>query len=404
VALGRAGRGVKRFDEIEVGDVESIQRTVTEADVRRFVEMTGDDNPLHVDRAYAERTPFKDVVVHGMLGASLVSTVIGTKLPGEGALWIKQNFDFALPVRLGDDLNVSCTVLKKSERERLLELEARVVNQNSDTVLSGTGLVKVLESTNGQEPAAGPERLKVAVVSGGSGGIGRAICTRLAGDGYAVVVSYRSEADRAQAVVRAIEEDGGSATAVHADVAQPEDVEQLVERAVREYGGVSLIVNNASPRIAAKPLDALSWGDVQHHLDVQVGGAFALAKAAVPAMREQGYGRIVNVTSQVVDGSPTPGWTAYAVAKSALATLSHQLAAELGPAGITVNCVSPGMTDTRLIGDIPEKQRLIAARQTPLRRLATPEDVAGAVAYLASDAAGYVTGETIRVNGGQVMV
>ena len=103
---------MKSFDDIQVGDVESIQRTVTEADVRRFVEMTGDDNPLHVDRAYAERTPFKDVVVHGMLGASLVSTVIGTKLPGEGALWLKQNFDFALPVRLGDELSVSCTVLK----------------------------------------------------------------------------------------------------------------------------------------------------------------------------------------------------------------------------------------------------------------------------------------------------
>ena len=181
---------MKRFDDIEVGDVESIQRTVTEADVRRFVEMTGDDNPLHVDRAYAERTPFKDMVVHGMLGASLVSTVIGTKLPGEGALWLKQNFDFALPVRLGDELDVSCTVLKKSDRERLLELEARVVNQNSDTVLSGTGLVKVLESSNGHsaEPQA---RLKVAVVSGGAGGIGRAVCTRLAADGWAVVVNYR---------------------------------------------------------------------------------------------------------------------------------------------------------------------------------------------------------------------
>ncbi len=395
---------MKRFDEIQVGDVESIERTVTEADVRRFVEMTGDDNPLHVDRAYAERTSFKDVVVHGMLGASFVSTVIGTKLPGEGALWVKQNFDFALPVRLGDELHVSCTVLKKSERERLLELEARVVNQNSDTVLSGTGLVKVLESSNGHHPAEAPERLKVAVVSGGSGGIGRAICTRLAADGYAVVVNYRGDSTKADSLTAAIEEAGGHALAVRADVSVAAEAASLVARAVGEFGGVSLIVNNASPRIAGKPFDALSWDDVQRHLDVQVGGAFALAKAAVPAMREQGYGRIVNVTSQVIDGSPTPGWTAYAMAKSALATFSHQLAAELGPAGITVNCVSPGMTDTRLIGDIPEKQRLIAARQTPLRRLASPEDVAGAVAYLASDAAGYVTGETIRVNGGQVMV
>jgi 3-oxoacyl-[acyl-carrier protein] reductase len=393
---------VKRFDDIHVGDVESIQRTVTEADVRRFVEMTGDDNPLHVDRAYAERTSFKDVVVHGMFGASLVSTVIGTKLPGEGALWLKQNFDFTLPVRLGDELDVSCRVLKKSERERLLELEARVVNQNSDTVLTGTGLVKVLESSNGKQ-AAREARTAVAVVSGGAGGIGSAVCTRLAADGWAVVVNYRSDPARAEALTAAIRESGGRAVAARADLSVPDEAASLVARAVREFGGVSLLVNNASPRIAAKGFDALSWDDVQHHLDVQLGGAFALAKAAVPAMREQGYGKIVNVTSQAIDGSPTPTWTAYAIAKSALATFSRQLAAELGPAGITVNCVSPGMTDTRLIGDIPEKQRLIAARQTPLRRLATPDDVAGAVAYLASDAADHVTGETIRVNGGQVM-
>lgn len=390
---------MKRFDDIEVGDVESIQRTVTEADVRRFVEMTGDDNPLHVDRAYAETTPFKDIVVHGMLAGSLVSTVIGTRLPGEGALWLKQNFDFALPVRLGDELDVSCTVVKKSERERLLELEARVVNQNADTVLSGTGLVKVLESSNGHAPEAKPQ-LKVAIVSGGAGGIGRAICERLAADGYSVVVNHRGDSARADSLVASLD---ARAIAVRADVSDPEQAAALVSCATREFGGVSLIVNNASPRIASKAFDALSWEDMQQHLDVQVGGAFALAKAAVPAMREQGYGRIVNITSQAAEGSPTPGWTAYAVAKAALATFSRQLAAELGPHGVTVNCVSPGMTDTRLIGDIPEKQRLIAARQTPLRRLATPDDVAGAVAYLASDAAAYVTGETIRVNGGQVM-
>ena len=394
---------MKPFAEIEVGDREQIVRRVTEDDVRRFVEMTGDDNPLHVDRDYAERTPFKDIVVHGMLGASLVSTVIGTRLPGEGALWISQNFDFSLPVRLGDELTVSCTVLKKNERERLLELEARAVNQNAETVLSGTGRVKVLESQNGHHEVRPAGPAKVAVVSGGSGGIGRAICAKLAADGWAVVVGYRGDAERAHRVAAEIQAAEGLAVAVQADVARPDEAATLVRRAVGEFGGIGLVVNAASPRIGGKAFDALPWSDVASQIDVQVGGAFALAKAAVPHMREAGGGRIVNIVSQAIEGSPTPGWTAYAVAKSALATFSRQLAAELGPANITVNCVAPGMTETRLIGDIPEKQRLIAARQTPLRRLARPEDVAGAVAYLASDAAAFVTGETIRVNGGQVM-
>jgi len=393
---------VKPFEEIQVGDREEIVREITEADVKRFVELSGDDNPLHVDREYAQSTPFKDIVVHGMIGASLVSTVIGTRLPGEGALWISQNFNFALPVRLGDVLTVSCTVRKKNDRERLLDLDALVVNQDSATVLSGSGQVKVLEPSPRPEPAPG-DQLKVAIVTGGSGGIGGAICERLAADGFAVVVGYRSEQDAARQVADRIAEAGGRAVAVRADLSDAKDADALVQRAVGTFGGVSLLVNAASPRIASTPFEALAWEDVTRQVDVAVGGAFALAKAVVPLMREQGHGRIVNIVSQTIEGAPTPGWTAYAIAKSALAVLSRQLAVELGPAGITVNCVAPGMTDTRLIGDIPEKQRLIVARQTPLRRLATPEDVAGAVAFLASESAAFVTGETLRVNGGQVM-
>jgi 3-oxoacyl-[acyl-carrier protein] reductase len=397
------GRHVKAFSDLRVGDSESIVKQVTEADVRRFVELTGDDNPLHVDRAYAERTSFKDIVVHGMIGASLVSTVIGTRLPGDGALWISQSFAFTLPVRLGDELTVSCTVLSKNEGERVLELEARAVNQHAEVVLTGTGRVKVLEAPASSQDERAERSVRVAVVSGGSGGIGRAICLRLATEGFAVVVGCNSESERARAVVDAIEGEGGRAVAVAADLRNRSSAGQLAERAVRSFGGVSVLVNAASPRIGSKPFGALEWADIASQLEIQVGSAFALAKATVPHMRDQGYGRIISIVSQVTEGPPTPGWTAYATAKSALSTLSRQLAAELGPDGITVNCVAPGMTDTRLIGDIPEKQRLIVARQTPLRRLATPEDVAGAVSYLVSDAAAFVTGETLRVNGGQVM-
>ena len=123
------------FDAIKVGDTRTLTRAITEADVRRFVEMTGDDNPLHVDRAYAEATSFKDIVVHGMLGASFISTVIGTQLPGPGALWVAQSLEFLLPVRLGDTLTVACTVTAKHERDRLLELDTAITNQAGRLVL-----------------------------------------------------------------------------------------------------------------------------------------------------------------------------------------------------------------------------------------------------------------------------
>lgn len=146
------------FDAIRVGDREELVKSISEQDIQRFVEMTGDDNSLHVDPQFASETSFKDVVAYGMLGASFISTVIGTKLPGPGALWIPQNLEFLLPVRLGDRLTVACTVLKKNDRERLLELEKRIVNQNQQTVLSGQGKVKVLVVAAPRPAAAGGNR------------------------------------------------------------------------------------------------------------------------------------------------------------------------------------------------------------------------------------------------------
>ena len=392
----------KDFSEIQVGDSESISKKITESDVRRFVEMTGDDNPLHVDAAYAESTAFKDIVVHGMLGASYISTVIGTRLPGTGALWVSQNFDFLLPVRLGDELSISCTVLKKFERERLLELETKIVNQHQQTVLTGTGKVKVLSPSLSKEITEEKSDLRVAVVTGGSGGIGKAISLRLAKDGFAVVIAYRGRVDRANSVVKEIHSNKGKAIAVCADISTKEGVELLYKSAAKEFGGVSVLVNNASSAINPKSFELMDWEDVQNQLNTQLKGSFLLCQSCIPKMIERGWGRIVNITSQVVEGEPTPSWTSYAIAKASLAKFSSYLAADLGSNGITVNCVSPGMSETGLIGSISEKVQLMIARQTPTRRLTKPEDVAAAVAYLVSSEASQVTGQTILVNGGIV--
>jgi 3-oxoacyl-[acyl-carrier protein] reductase len=402
----------KDFDSIQVGETQTLTKHITEADVRKFVEMTGDDNPLHVDRAYAETTAFKDIVVHGMLGASFISTVIGTKLPGTGALWVSQNMEFLLPVRLGDVLTISATVLKKHERERLLELDTRIVNQNQQVILTGVGKVKVLVTAEPEAAPAADARPRVAIVTGGAGGIGKAICQRLAADGFNVVVNYRGQADRAAQIVAEINAAAsaaaagvsrGRALAVQVDIATESGAQALYQAAVKAFGAVSVLVNNASPRINPKPFSATAWDDVQQQMDVQVKGAFLMTAAVTPEMGARKWGRIVNITSQVLDGQPSVTWTGYAMAKGALQVFSNYMAAELGPQGITVNCVSPGMCETTLIGDIPEKAQLMIARQTPLRRLAKPSDVAAAVAYLVSDDAGFVTGDTVAVNGGMAM-
>lgn len=391
---------LRSFEAIQVGDSASLVRTITVDDVRRFRDLTGDDNPLHVDRAYAESTAYKDIVVHGMLGASLLSTLIGTRLPGTGAVWVSQSFDFLLPVRIDDTLTVTCTVRSKNDRERLLELDAHIGNQRKQTVLTGRGAVKVL-TPPAEDSTPAPARPKVAAVVGATGGIGRAICRLLAHEGYAVAVGYHVRQERADGLVEELKAAGGEALAVAVNVADSASVEAMVSTTVRRLGGLGVIVHSASPPIRPVGFDELEWSDIQGHVDADARGAFLLAKAALPTMRAQRYGRIVVVTSAVLDGAPTPKWTAYAVGKAALATLARSMAVEFGPAGINVNCVSPGMTDTAMVGDLSEKTRLVLARQTPLRRLAEPDDIAAAVAFLVSPGADYITGETLRVNGGR---
>jgi 3-oxoacyl-[acyl-carrier protein] reductase len=404
----------KDFDKIEVGETQTLTKKITETDVRKFVEITGDDNPLHLDRAYAETTSFKDIVVHGMLGASFISTVIGTKLPGSGALWLSQNMEFLLPVRLGDVLTISATVLKKHERDRLLDLDTRIINQHQQLILTGLGKVKMLSSSKPVEVVNNKDQARVAIVTGGAGGIGRAICERLAEDGFNVVVNYHSNACRAGQIVAAINDrktvretsahlQYGRALAVQADITSEKGSQALYQAALEAFGNVSVLVNNASPRINPKPFSKTTWTDVQQQMDVQVKGAVLMTSAVVPGMSKCRWGRVINITSQVLNGSPVANWTGYAMAKGALQVFSNYIAAELGPHGITVNCVSPGMCETPLIGDIPEKTQMLVARQTPLRRLAKPGDVASAVSYLASSDADFITGHTIAVNGGSSM-
>jgi 3-oxoacyl-[acyl-carrier protein] reductase len=237
------------FDDVKEGDTASIMKTITDSDIRKFVELTGDDNPLHVDAEYANQTPFKEIVVHGMLGASFISTVIGTKLPGPGALWVSQSFEFCLPIRLGDMLTVACTVVRKHVRDRLLELEMRITNEHGQTVLQGLGKVRLLEAPKNQSVSP-KAALKVAIVTGGAGGIGRVICERLAIDGYSVVVNYLNSRDHAEALVRqlnAIEPVKTRAVGIQADVSTTEGCASLNDAAHRHFGGVSALINAASP-------------------------------------------------------------------------------------------------------------------------------------------------------------
>ena len=391
----------RAFESFRVGEVAVVEHVVSESDVDRFSELTGDMNPLHIDDDFARSIGAGGRVAHGMLTMGYVSSVIGTRLPGPGALWFSQAFKFKAPVRIGDRIRVEVSVRHVSKATRALVLDVRVTNQRDQVVVDGEAQVHLLDTV--QPVAASDKVAGTAVVTGSGRGIGAAIARRLATDGLNVVVNFRSDSASAAATLAAIREAGGEAVAHQADVSRPDEAAALIAFASSEYGAVDVLVNNAGGPIDPCPLEELSWDDMGRHLDVHLGGAFLCVQAALPAMVQQKFGRIVNVVSQSATGVPPPKMTGYVVAKAALAAYTRCIALELGPSGVTVNAVAPGMTETEMVGEVPQRMKLALAAQAPLRRLGRAEDVANVVSFLAGPGGAYVTGQTLHVSGGQVM-
>ncbi len=391
-----------RLDSINIGDEAEIVHTISEADVDAFSRLTGDDNPLHMDEAFAASTSFRKRVVHGMLTASFISTIIGTRLPGRGAMWFEQTTQFLSPVRIGERIRVLARVRHKSIAQRVVVLETLVFGDDGRKVIEGEAKVKIIEQEKKAPKSAGPER-RAVIISGAGRGIGAAIARQLAQAGHPVVINYLRDDEQANRVKREIEGQGGRAILFKADIADEVQVRRMAQFALDAFGGIAGIVNNACGSIAPRDLLELGWADVQTHLDVQLKGAFNLVKAVLPHLLEQKNGVIVNIASVYADAVPPVKIIPYVAAKSALVGFSKSLAAELGPQGIRVNTVSPGMTRSDFISDVPEKTKLATKMQTPLRRLAEVDDVAGTVRFLFSDAAAFISGQNIRVCGGSVM-
>jgi 3-oxoacyl-[acyl-carrier protein] reductase len=249
---------------------------------------------------------------------------------------------------------------------------------------------------------------KVVLVTGASRGIGAAIAHAFATEQATVAVNYLRNGPAAAAVVEDCQCCGGDAFAVQADVTDAADAQRLVERVVEEAGRIDVLVNNAFRAYAFDPEQRKTFGDLtladyQSQFDGAVGSAFHMCRAVLPHFRRRAEGSIVNIVSNLVE-KPVVPYHEYTTAKAALVGFSRNLASELGPLGVRVNCVAPGLvypTDSSGGTRAQFRESLMAA--TPLRRLARPEDVAGPVLFLASPWSGFVTGQVLFVDGGLVM-
>ena len=245
-------------------------------------------------------------------------------------------------------------------------------------------------------------RGRVALVTGGSRGIGRACAELLAAAGARVALSYRLERPWAELVAQRIVERGGEAFALAADVALPEEAEMIVGETVARFSRLDVLVNNAGIWKGV-PIEEISDNEWREMIDINLSGAFHMIRAAVPHMKAARSGRIINVSSTAGQRGEA-GHAHYAATKGALIALTKSLAVELAPDGILTNCVAPGWVETDMTREAlasPARESILA--QIPLGRVGRPEEIAAAVAFLASDLATFINGEVLNVNGGAVL-
>lgn len=249
---------------------------------------------------------------------------------------------------------------------------------------------------------------KVVLVTGAGRGIGAAIARAFAREGAAVVINYLQDAKSAEAVAAECKALGGDGWALQADVSDSTAVNALVAQVLAEMGRIDVLVNNAFAAYSFDPEQRklfweLDWADYQRQIDGAVRATFNVCQAVLPHFKQRSQGAIVNLASDLIERPSVP-YHDYSTAKSALVGFSRNLAAELGPLGIRVNCVAPGLVyPTAASRATKEELRDMITAQTPLRRIAMPDDVAGPVLFLASDWSGFMTGQTLFVDGGLVM-
>ena len=242
---------------------------------------------------------------------------------------------------------------------------------------------------------------KTAVVTGGSRGIGRAICIELAKQGANIVVNFSGSEAKAKAVVEEIEALGPKAIAVQADVADSASVDGLMKQALEAFGSIDILVNNAgiTRDNLLMRMKEQEWDDV---IDTNLKGVFLCTKAVTRQMMKQRAGRIINISS-IVGVAGNPGQANYVAAKAGVIGLTKTTALELASRNILVNAIAPGFITTEMTDALPEALKESMLKQIPLAKLGQPEDIAKAVAFFASDSASYITGQTLHIDGGMVM-
>jgi 3-oxoacyl-[acyl-carrier protein] reductase len=390
----------------EIGAKDSIEINVSPKTIDDFAAFSGDDNPLHMDAAYARSLGFADRVVHGMSYACLISTLIGKQLPGAGTLWASQTIRFLAPAYPGDRITLSATVIGRDERARSARLAIDATESGGRRLMEGESevmLPRPIADRVGPVPtpaASLDSAAPVALIAGANGALGAAIARSLARDGHRVSLAGR-DPTRLERLAADI---GSNAICAVMDLASSDSVEAATNLTEKMLGAIKLVVHAAADPLDYTAVADLTAGVATRQFDLQAGGLLRLSQSCLAGMRARGAGQFIYIGSTAQRGAPPSRMAAYAAAKAAGVSIARSIGLENAPHGIRANIVSPHFVAGGLNAHVTDKSRKLAAAQTPMRRLAEFDEIAQVVSFLASDAGRFVNGHDLLVDGGVTMV
>ena len=394
----------------------TFERRITKEDVDLFIQLTGDDNPVHTDTKAAQSVGFQSPIVHGMLCASFISTLIGTKLPGHGSVWLSQNLAFNEPVYIGDTLTISGNAISYSINTHISKIGIEITNQHGTKVLTGEGLVKnevaQVDSKTGkdvplnkaldsltQEMNSGEIKDNVLIV-GGSGGIGESIAMQLANSSRMINISYFDNAESAKKIVEQIRNRGGFASAHQMSLGDLRSIRDMFFTIKEEFGPITRLVLCASRIPNPKNFGEFLSEELVRDLLLELNGIVEILQLSLKHFEDAHQGCVVNISSIYTQTAPPLGLYSYIATKKVVESIIDGLAHEYGHKGFRFNSVLPGMTETNFLSRTPQKSKLLAKASSPLRKLGSPSEIAELVCFLLGDESSHITAEKYRISGG----
>ncbi len=396
-----------KLEEISVKDADGFRFIVSEEAVNAFLEILSAG--IAEENRFALSAARERVFFPTFLSIMLFSTSVGMCIPGKYATFLGFDASIDKQVDSGIPYILKGAVAHISGSTRIIKKDVAILRADEGGDPHLTGKVSILVNA---PPVKMPTimelkksaldaglRDRVVLITGASRGIGETTAKVFALLGAKVIVNYFRGKEDAEKIVAEIRDEGCEAFSAGADVSDPAQVREMVQRAVERYGTIHVLVNSAVRDFRPVDFLKLAWEDLQGDLDVVVRGAFNCCKEVIPLMLKQGGGKIINIGTVATD-NPPPHQLKYVVAKSGLLGLTRSLSVEFASRNIQVNMVAPNFVETDLVAHIPGVHRKKIAQDTPMRRNASPAEVAQAVVFLASSHSSFTTGQKILVTGG----